>query len=43
MENIAQPKSVRSQITVWFMRIACWRYKETYAQSEYVTLTAVSL
>jgi len=30
----------RPQMTIWLMRIGCWRTKATDTHSEYVTLTA---
>jgi hypothetical protein len=40
-ENVVQ--SGRPQMTIWRMRIACWKPKATNSHSEYVILTAFPL
>ena len=41
MKNFVEP--VRPHMTIWRMRIACWRPKATNAHSEYVILIALAL
>ena len=40
-KNMVEPD--RPQMTIWRMRIACWRLTATNTHSEYVILIAFSL